>query len=181
MKQQQTTTRLDLQGSKAQRVQVGLFVLIAASTLVGTYSALHGPTWAQGTSPPPSPQFTVPSTLVTASGSVSLKWQVPAVLPSDHFELEQAVQENFFSPEAVYSGPDRGTYLSGLPDGDYYYRVRVVNTQEEKPSQWSPSVHRSVQHPSLEFTFTMLGVGATVFLSTIGVIVQGARKETTGG
>jgi len=180
LKRQPTTLRLNLQASLALRVQVSLFVLIVASTLLGTHSVLPSPTWAQGISPPRSPQFTVPSTLVTASGSISLKWKVPALLPSDHFELQQAIQEDFSSPEAVYSGPDRGTYLSGLPDGDYFYRVRVVNTQDKETSQWSTSVHRSVQHPSLEFAFSMLTVGATVFLSTIGVIVQGARKEHRG-
>lgn len=125
----------------------------------------------------PVPRFTVPSTLTIPSGSFTLKWTSPENPISTRFELQQGTQRNFSSPRVIYAGPDRGTYISGLPNGDFFYRVRAVNVQEPEKSQWSPPVHRAVQHPPLTFALSVTGVGAIVLISTISMIAVGAWKE----
>lgn len=125
----------------------------------------------------PVPRFTVPSTLTIPSGSFTLKWTSPEDPVSTRFELQEGTQRNFSSPRIIYAGPDRGTYISGLPNGDFFYRVRLVNVQEPEKSQWSSPVHRAVQHPSLTFALSVMGVGAIVLISTISIIAVGAKNE----
>lgn len=144
--------------------------LLAAGSI--TFSA-----YAEEEPDDPVPRFTVPSTLTIPSGSFALKWTSPENPVSTRFELQQGTQRNFSSPRVIYAGPDRGTYISGLPNGDFFYRVRAVNAQEPEKSQWSPPVHRSVQHPPLTFALSLMGVGAIVLISTISMIAVGAQKE----
>lgn len=124
-----------------------------------------------------APRFTVASSLVMASGSFSLKWTYPDSPTWGQFELQQGTGKDFSTAEMIYSGPDQGTYVSGLPNGEFFYRVRAVDPQETKMGQWSSTIQRTVKHPSLEFALGLMGVGATVFLSTIGMIAMGICRE----
>jgi hypothetical protein len=124
-----------------------------------------------------TPRFTVPSTVVIPSGSFALKWVFPDGPVSHRFELQQDTDKDFSSPQIIYVGPDRGTYISGLLNGDFFYRVRALNTQETYTSPWSSPIHRTVQHPSLDFVFSLMSVGALVFISTISMITKGIQKE----
>lgn len=123
------------------------------------------------------PRFTVPSTLVVPSGSFALKWTSLDGPVSSRFELQQGTRRNFSSAQIIYAGPDRGTYISGLPNGDFFYRIRAVNAQETNKSPWSSTIHRTVKHPSLDFALSLMSVGALVFISTIGMITLGIQRE----
>jgi hypothetical protein len=121
-------------------------------------------------------RFTVPSTRVAPSGSFAIRWSSGQLAAFDQFELQQGRNRDFSEARLIYSGPDRASYLSGLPNGDFYYRVRGVDTRLNRKSRWASPIHRIVRHPSLEFAVSMLSVGGLVFLSTIGIVVSGARK-----
>ncbi|MCA9469679.1 MAG: fibronectin type III domain-containing protein [Nitrospira sp.] len=174
-----TNPRRSLKAGLPGKIRTSLCLTVVAGILVGLHCDKPTPTWAQETPPSPVPRFTVTTTPNNRSGSVSLQWTFPNVAPSRRyrFEVQQSFQKDFSSPQSIYSGPDRGTYLSGLPNGDYFFRVRLLPLDGTGVGQWSPVVHRSVQHPSLRFSSMMLGVGATVFLCTTGIIIHGARKE----
>jgi hypothetical protein len=126
-----------------------------------------------------APRFTVPDTLVVPSGSFSLKWTSPHLSGSPRFELQQGMGRDFSSKRIIYAGPDQRTYISGLPNGDFFYRVRAVDVPQPHKGQWSPVVRRTVQHPSLGFALSFLSVGATVFISIIGVITMGIYGKRT--
>ena len=129
-----------------------------------------------------APRFTVPSSLVISSGSFPLKWTSPGSFLPDRFILQQGTERDFSSAQTIYSGPDRGTYISGLPDGEFYFRVRAVTAEgSTKPAHWSSTIHRTVKHPSLVFALSLMSVGATVFLSTIVMIALGVRKTREEG
>lgn len=125
----------------------------------------------------PAPVFENPADVFTESGYVQLSWDLdPTVTVGKayHFELEQDTEEFFATPKQIYRGPDFATFLSGLKDGHYYYRVRLV--ADAGSSAWSDPVMVRVEHHSLSLAFTLFGLGAVVFLLTVGIIVQGNRR-----
>ena len=112
----------------------------------------------------------------TQSGYIKLSWQwEPEEGSRDPytFELQQSMDEGFEAPQTIYKGPDYATFLSGLKDGKYYYRIRV---QGKSGSGWSEPVKLEVKHHSLQLAFSLFGLGALVFLITVGIVVQGNRS-----
>lgn len=129
--------------------------------------------------PPEPPQFDNPPENFTESGYIKLSWEWPPGhedASTHEFELQQAQDDRFSSNTPIYQGQDFATFLSGLRNGDYYYRVRVK--QGSDWSDWSKPVRVEVRHHSLSLAFTLFGLGALVFLLTVGIIVQGNRKVT---
>ncbi len=91
------------------------------------------------------------------------------------FEVQQARDPNFETAKTIYIGPDMASFISGLKDGDYYYRVRT--RAEDTMSAWSEPVHVQVAHQSLQLAFTLFGLGAVVFLATLILVVHGTRNS----
>ena len=129
--------------------------------------------------PFPEPVFDNASEEVTESGYIKLSWRWvdPEADPARYeFELQQAENEHFDDAILVYRGQDFASFLSGLKNGGYYYRVRAVFDEGQTEGKWSEPVFVKVEHHSLKLTFTLFGIGALVFLLTVGVVVQGTRK-----
>ena len=124
----------------------------------------------------PIPIFTNNPIEQTESGHVKLSWKVPNSSSSAApwvFELQKSNDPNFSSAVQLYRGPDLATFLSGLPNGNYFYRVRT-SIRGEAHSDWSPTILVKVKHHSLSLALWLFGIGATVFLLTVGIVVQGA-------
>lgn len=129
--------------------------------------------------PQEPPQFENPLENFTESGYVKLSWEWPSGHEdgSKHeFELQQAQDDQFSTFKTIYQGQDFATFLSGLRNGNYYYRVRVKEGSDM--SDWSKPILVEVKHHSLSLAFALFGLGALVFLLTVGIIVQGNRKVT---
>lgn len=129
--------------------------------------------------PPESPQFENPPENFTESGYIKLSWDwTPGEEnASDYeFELQQAQDDQFSDTTPIYQGQDFATFLSGLNNGSYHYRVRVKAGGTS--SAWSAPVFVQVKHHSLTLAFSLFGLGALIFLLTVGIIVQGNRKVT---
>lgn len=130
-----------------------------------------------GASNLPIPLFTNNPIEQTESGHVKLSWKVPTFSSSaTHpwvFELQKSNDPNFSTSVQLYQGPDLATFLSGLPNGNYYYRVRTSITGVAH-SDWSSTILVKVEHHSLSLALWLFGIGATVFLLTVGIVVQGA-------
>lgn len=123
------------------------------------------------------PKFENPRENTTESGYLKLSWSwIPGDtdLATYEFELQRTQDESFSTSTDIYQGQDYATFLSGLKNGDYYFRVRVDNGTAV--SNWSEPILVRVQHHSLSLAFTLFGLGALVFLLTVGIIVQGNRK-----
>ncbi len=101
------------------------------------------------------------------SGYIRLAWRAGEGAP---YELQMDTVPEFTTPRIVYRGADRASFVSGLPDGTYYCRVRSGN------GAWSPPLRLTVKHQSLVLAFSLFGIGATVFLLTAGMVVRGARE-----
>lgn len=100
-------------------------------------------------------------------GHIRLEW---AAERDTIFELQQSRTADFADPLTIYRGPDLASFISGLKNGTYYYRVRVPD------DSWSDTMTIEVQHQSLQLALTLFGVGCVVFLLTVFVVVNGARQ-----
>lgn len=106
-------------------------------------------------------------------GIVKLEWSDNLNNPALLYELQVADDANFTNPKLIYSGIDEGTFISGLTNGIYHYRLR----SEDGP--WSKTVTIEVNHHSLQLALILMTVGAVVFLITIAVIMQGRKNQET--
>lgn len=107
-------------------------------------------------------------------GHIRLVWT--KIQPEGNYEIQKSVDPDFSQPKTIYEGPDLATFVSGLRDGTYYFRVRSSS------GNWSEIVPVKVQHHSLQLAFTLFTLGGIVFLLTVFVVIKGslqARKNDT--
>lgn len=99
----------------------------------------------------------------TQQGIIKLAWK-----SSDKqlYELEEASDQRFYEPKIRYSGPDQGTFLSGLNDGTYYYRLR------NQHGDYSNVVELEVRHHPIQLAISLLMLGALVFIITTVLVVR---------
>jgi hypothetical protein len=116
-----------------------------------------------------APRLTVDNTVATA-GFYSLSWETG----NAHVELQEANEPGFDHPATAYTGPDRATVISGKPSGTWYYRIRTLDNQRAGP--WSEPLTVTVAHHSLSRALLFLGLGVTVFIATVLMIVRGSDK-----
>lgn len=112
-------------------------------------------------------------TEIATAGYYSLNWK--AAGRGAVFELQEAGSAGFAEGEARYIGPDTAIQLSGLSDGDYFYRVRVIEPRSEATG-WSEVVQVQVEHHPLSRALIFFTVGLIVFLATVILIVRGSKS-----
>jgi hypothetical protein len=116
-------------------------------------------------------QFTVDTNFTTArQGHIRLDWKG---VKNAKYELQRALKSDFTDPVMLYRGPDQASFISGMDDGVYYFRVR------ETEGVWSEVLTVQVAHQSLRLAFILFGIGGIVFLFTVIVVVNGARRYAT--
>jgi hypothetical protein len=128
----------------------------------------------------PAPVFENKPTELSESGYIKLSWKLNgADAPANNFtfELQRSAHQDFEQSIPIYQGPDYASFISGLPDGDYYYRARVIAKDGTQTSDWSAPVLVQVKHHSLSLALLLCGIGAAVFLITVGIVVQGVRTS----
>ncbi len=130
----------------------------------------------------PTPHFENASGQLTKSGYFKLQWTVnPA--EQQHatltYEVQQSGSNTFDQAKTLYSGPDLATFCSGYKNGTYYFRVRAFPIHGNTPGQWSAPLQVQVKHHSLHLAFALFGLGAVVFLITVGIVVRGSRRVRT--
>lgn len=121
-------------------------------------------------------QFTMTATpTLSNDGRVVVSWESPSV---GQVHLQQGLDRRFNAPSTLYRGNDSASVITGLVDGDYYYRGRL-----ERPdgtfSDWSPMVTVTVSHHSLPRAFSFFLLGLIVFVATLLLIISGARRHGT--
>ncbi len=110
-------------------------------------------------------QFTFNTdTISVQAGHVRLEWHTSS---DTIFELQQAADASFAGARVIYRGPDRASFISGLEDGTYVYRVRATD------GEWSDPLTIIVKHQSIRLAKLLFGIGAVVFLLTVAVVVHG--------
>jgi len=128
---------------------------------------ISAPAWSA------APQLESDTDVATA-GYYRLEWNANEV---KDFILEESQQASFDSARVLYQGPDTARIISGRGDGDYYYRVRELNTQSREDG-WSEVVHVQVQHHSLTRALLFFVIGAIVFVATLAAIIVGNRQAS---
>lgn len=125
---------------------------------------------------PPVSADTPPTVSVSperaAGGFYRLAWEGP---PDARFEVQEADSGTFDEPRPVYTGHDTASVISGKSDGDFFYRVRIVD--EAEPGPWSETARVTVAHHSLTRALQFFSVGALVFAVLVLVIARGARED----
>jgi len=118
-------------------------------------------------------------------GYYTISWELPEStgLPSSDPSIEYQLFEEDSSGDLEagvlsYEGPDLATTVSGIENGVYRYRVRVVDVASGQKGPWSDEYRVRVRHHPLSRAFGFLVLGAVVFLATLGVILVGNRMET---
>lgn len=119
------------------------------------------------------PDLQIASGSATRQGVVKLEWSSNPQNSNQHYELQQANENSFLNPKTIYSGVDQGTFLSGLPNGNYFFRIKHTG------GPWSKTVYIEINHHSLPLAFSLMAIGAIVFLITVVMIIQGRKKQET--
>ena len=117
----------------------------------------------------------VPLKINNDSGYFSIEWNEDKKHPDAIYILEQSKNKEFETKKTIYKGLDRASFISGLPDGTYYYRIRKVINGEKSP--WSNTITVNIEHHSLYLALSLAVVGFIVFASTAGIIIKGVRTE----
>lgn len=105
----------------------------------------------------------------STDGVVQLSW----ALDGRPVVLQRSADPSFLAPKTLYRGTDSASLRTGLPNGDYYFRLRAA----DQPGVWSDPVEVSVRHHGPLRTWGLFGLGALVFLSVIGLILGGTARE----
>lgn len=89
--------------------------------------------------------------------------------------LQEARDPSFADARQRYQGTDPATVVTGLAEGDYYYRIAYADTKGEPV--WSDVLHVEVTFMARGPLFTLLGTGLVVVLLTAGAILIGQRRS----
>lgn len=155
------------------------FHLIVAVGWLTFVIGLCGISYAQPDDENTAPVFTQPLQITTDSGHTRLNWSLSNIQlenSSIEFELQKSNSSSFESPIIIYKGPDTASFVSGLPNGIHYYRVRSIDSNQNT-SAWSDPVEITVQHHSLQLAFALFAVGLIVFAATVFVVVKGSKQD----
>lgn len=107
------------------------------------------------------------------AGHVTLAWSHPET--GGQFELEESIDGGPYTRR--YLGPDRGSFLSGNPDGRVRYRVRWRAGVDRPWSAWSAVRDVAFAHHSLDLAFALFGLGGVVFALTAAFVIARSRSD----
>lgn len=94
------------------------------------------------------------------------------------FEVQESNSEDFSEATIRYAGKDSATYVSGLSEGDYYFRVMATHSESLVKSLSDP-VQFKVKFVSMELVWKLVVLGITVFFATLWVVVRGGDPIET--
>jgi hypothetical protein len=122
--------------------------------------------------------------IANSTGHVDLEWEMvaagsaPAAEAPD-FQLESAGEASFADALLRYSGPDTRSFVSGLPAGLHYFRVRAATPGEETDSwgAWSAPLAVEVDYVAPWKVFGLMAVGLVCLVATVLIIVRGTLRH----
>ncbi|WP_026279652.1 fibronectin type III domain-containing protein [Thioalkalivibrio sp. ALJ16] len=112
-----------------------------------------------------APAFDAPPERST-DGGFTLSWEAAGAVA-----LEQAAGPDHGDARIIYEGHDTSTVVSGLPDGEYRFRLRASDADD-----WSDTATVRVEHHSLARAFGFFVLGGVVFLVLIVAILRGRPR-----
>lgn len=146
-----------------------ILVLLVFMLIVGAGSA-----FSNEAEPPP---VFLTENQTSKTGHIKLIWEAAAISVPEAavvFELQESTHPDFSDARLVYTGSDQASFLSGLIDGTYYYRLRRLNKGHFGP--WSEPITIQVKHHSLPLALLLFGVGFIVVVATFLVVLRGSLQ-----
>lgn len=117
------------------------------------------------------------SQTISSDGVAELSW--PVVSGQASVVVQKSQDPDFTQATILYRGSDSASVITGLMDGEYYFRAR-----NEYPdggfSAWSETVSLAVEHHSLTKATLFFAMGGVVFLATTLLITFGTRRGGEG-
>ena len=86
--------------------------------------------------------------------------------------MEHARSKEFTKPWVRYRGDDQSSVLTGLAEGEHFFRIK----EEGEDTSWSKVLPVQVEFVDLTLMYFLLAVGGAVSLLTVGAIIHGSRK-----
>lgn len=125
---------------------------------------------------PVAPEWNNDPRLDSSDGYAQLSWGVPLEGEDADvawvYHLQEARRPVFNDTDVQYMGTQHSSFVSGLENGAYYYRVRARRPDEEEWGPWSTVVRVDVQHHDRNLALGLMGIGAVVFLTTAGFLLR---------
>ena len=103
-------------------------------------------------------------------GHVTLRWKSRPLAGDETYQLQHGSNAAFDDARTVLDGKDDTSFISGLPDGEHYFRVRL-HSGRGKAGPWSVDYSLTVEHHSLAVSLGLFGVGAIVFVLTVAFVM----------
>ncbi len=138
--------------------------ILSVTMALWSVNAHAGPTFRIA---PPAPD--------SNDGVIKLSWDLPE---NSQIELQQ-INLTTSKIKTLYIGPDNSTVITGLPDGQFKFRGRLVSP-DTSPEAWSEPVKVTVTHHPLSRAALFFMLGALVFVMTVGLIIMGSRQHNSG-
>jgi hypothetical protein len=136
---------------------------------------------------PVAPRWDHSETIDSADGYAQLSWGIP--LEDQHpesetewiYHLQEGRRPVFNETDVQYMGTQHSSFVSGLEDGTYYYRVRARAPDQEQWGPWSTVVHVEVRHHDRRFALGLMALGGMVFLATAGFLLRHRNDPVPAG
>ena len=114
------------------------------------------------------PELTSNTDMATA-GFFKLSWQGNL----GPVEIQESRMPDFVVSHSLFPGGDNATVISGKPDGDWYYRARLLNDTSD--NDWSDTQKVIVKHHSLERAVFFFLTGLLMFIATCLLVFRGEK------
>ena len=120
--------------------------------------------------------------LASDEGKATLRWDANRDNADGEvlFELIYSRSPDFQNSRVHYRGPDRSTTITGLTEGEHFYRIRVVSPGASA-SEWSGPFTVKVQYPSKTAVGILMALGLMAFIATVTAVLVGHRTTQTTG
>ncbi|MBB36139.1 MAG: hypothetical protein CME88_15780 [Hirschia sp.] len=135
------------------RHRLAALLLLAASTPLNSIASV--------------PSFKTEDLQSIDAGYLQLQWEAEE---GADITLQRSRNADFSDPVTVYQGKGRALFVSGLAEGDVYFRL------EDSAANASDILTIKVRHQSLKRALYLMLLGGLTTLATIFVIIKGARN-----
>jgi len=122
----------------------------------------------------PSARFLTENDPDNPEGHITIKWT--ADRDAAAHQLQYDTDADFSDPLVWHEGADTESFISGLENGEHYFRVRSKETDERAWGPWSATLTVVVDRQSLRLAWSLFGVGGLMFLCVAGFIGYHAVK-----
>jgi hypothetical protein len=152
-----------------------------------TVPGLGGPVGSgpslQDTIPLPQVQLIAPSPVGNRApeGHLVASWEVAESVEADSltFEVHFGDDRTFGTFEVRNVGFDRATFLSGLPPGTTYVRVRPMHSAAGRTGAWSETGVIVVEYPGMGLVKVLMALGTAILVVLVGTIWRGHLTTDT--